>query len=181
MATNWNFALLLVLTLVALMTFGQPLFQSTPNFVAGVEEHARSDAVEKESLDEPGGSPTFTTITEVEPSPCESWRLVTLRRGSRRPQWTRKLIQGDVSPPSHVQLQRRVINFRGKRKLLIRPSPELAGRPPRTRARDVSPGAKPTHGAIPRRSVINTFQSDRMVPTGPNPLHNSNRSQVIFP
>lgn len=25
------------------------------------------------------------------------------------------------------------------------------------------------------------FQSERMVPTGPNPLHNSNRSQVIFP
>lgn len=25
------------------------------------------------------------------------------------------------------------------------------------------------------------FQSDRMVPSGPNPLHNSNRSQVIFP
>ena len=32
---------------------------------------------------------------------------------------------------------------------------------------------------FPRKS--SHFESDRMVPTGPNPLHNSNRSQVIFP
>lgn len=30
MAVSWSFALLLVLTLVALITFSQPLFQSTP-------------------------------------------------------------------------------------------------------------------------------------------------------
>jgi hypothetical protein len=32
---------------------------------------------------------------------------------------------------------------------------------------------------LPRRKVA--FSSDRMVPTGPNPVHNSNRSEVIIP
>ncbi len=37
------------------------------------------------------------------------------------------------------------------------------------------------HYSLPRRRVVamKLFSSDRMVPTGPNPVHNSNRSDVI--
>lgn len=94
---------------------------------------------------------------------------------SSRRYWTRKLIQSNVRPPCGEQWNM----CRGKRKssyktTTVSPSPE--GLPIRNENLLAS-------YRLPRRSVAAAahFESNRMVPTGPNPLHNSNRSQVIFP
>lgn len=94
---------------------------------------------------------------------------------SSRRYWTRKLIQNNVRPPCGEQWNM----CRGKRKssyktTTVSPSPE--GLPIRNENLLAS-------YRLPRRSVAAAahFESNRMVPTGPNPLHNSNRSQVIFP
>ncbi|KAG0561212.1 hypothetical protein M758_9G045300 [Ceratodon purpureus] len=146
MAVSWGFAMLLVLTLVALITFSQPLFQSE-----AVVGHTQSDLQQAPSdlqqapLDlqqAPEG-----VVARGAPVQQNLLNSKTLQRAeSSRQSRTRKLIQS-LSPPGD--------------------KPELN-----------QANAKPH---IARRSVLATFQSDRMVPTGPNPLHNSNRSQVIFP
>ncbi|XP_024381169.1 uncharacterized protein [Physcomitrium patens] len=180
MAVSWSFALLLVLTLVALITFSQPLFQSTP---ASSERHTNADLknVPQATIARgvPQRNPPNSKASDVEYFTDGAWSLTMLRGGSQRQRRTRKLIQRDVLSPCGEQ-QRRVV-CRAKRKTTLsaatRPNPD-ADRPPRTRASDHPPPAK---SGIPRRSTSAHFESDRMVPTGPNPLHNSNRSQVIFP
>ncbi|XP_024388860.1 uncharacterized protein [Physcomitrium patens] len=180
MATSWSFTLLLILTVVAFITYSQPLFHPAP---APLErrKHLDLEIVPQAAIARGAPQrnlPTFKA-SDVESYSDGSQSSGTLNSGSQRQRSTRKLIQRQVSSPCDDQ-QRHVICRRKRRivaSAVTRPSPD-ADRPPQTRPCHNLPHAEP---AIPRRSISAHFESDRMVPTGPNPLHNSNRSQVIFP
>lgn len=95
---------------------------------------------------------------------------------SSRRYWTRKLIQSNVRPPCGEQWNM----CRGKRKPSYKTTTTVSPSPEGLPIRNENLLA---NYRLPRRSVAAAahFESNRMVPTGPNPLHNSNRSQVIFP
>lgn len=152
MAVSWSFALLLVLTLVALITFSQPLFRSTPEV-----RHTREDLE--------------TAPPQILPTNKARETMV----GSKRQQRTRKVIQCGKELRLHD-----ICN--GKRKTIHQPN--TFSNTKLTTIVDIEthpPAARSINARIPRRLVSAYFESDRMVPTGPNPLHNNNRSQIIFP
>lgn len=149
----WSFVLMLLLTLTALVAPSQPLFQPP---AGPYHMHARDLETSKAAIE--NQTPLYASGgSDVE----QSWNVLVGRRGRFR-----RLIQRDNDLVCDQQL-----NCKRRSNAV---SPPMNS--DRARTREIL-----TNYRLPQVKHMAHLDSDRMVPTGPNPLHNSNRSQVIFP
>lgn len=149
----WNFVLVLLLTLTALVAPCQPLFQPPAE---PYHMHARDLETSEAAIDD--RTPHYATGgSDVE----QSWNALVGPRGRFR-----RLIQRGNDLVCDQQLN---CKKRGK---TVSPSLDSD----RARTREILANYR-----LPQVKHMAHLDSDRMVPTGPNPLHNSNRSEVIFP
>ncbi|KAG0579072.1 hypothetical protein M758_4G071600 [Ceratodon purpureus] len=152
MAVCWSFGLVLLLTLAVLVAPSQPLFQPP---AAGTHHlHARENS---KAVIETQNS----LATSMRSDAKQSWNALVGRHGRFR-----RLFQRGNDFVCDEQLN-------CKRRKFTPTTPVLD--PERAQTREILANYR-----LPQKHSTR-FQSERMVPTGPNPLHNSNRSQVIFP
>lgn len=156
MAVCWRFVMVLLLTLASLVAPSQPLFQPPAGPYQMLRGDLRTSSAMIENqipLDGPAGS-------DVE----QSWNVPVGRRGRFR-----RLVQrgGQVDCDLQLKCQRR----KGRETHNTLDDDRERSRIHETLAKYRLP---------PTRHMAH-LNSDRMVPTGPNPLHNSNRSQIAFP
>lgn len=153
----WSFVMVLLLTLAALVAPSQPLFQppAGPSHMFARELETVSKVAIEDRIPNhaTGGS-------DVE----QRWNVLVGRRGRFR-----RLIERGNQVVCDQQLDCR-------RKARRKVSVPTAIDSNRLRSREMLAKYR-----LPQMKRMAHLESDRMVPTGPNPLHNSNRSQVIFP
>lgn len=153
----WSFVMVLFLTLAALIAPSQPLFQppAGPSHTSARElETASTVAIEDRIPNHATGG------SDVE----QRWNVLVGRRGRFR-----RLVERGNQRVNDQQLDCR----RKARRRVSAPTPIDSNR---LRSREMLAKYR-----LPQMKRMAHLESDRMVPTGPNPLHNSNRSQVIFP
>ncbi|KAG0589769.1 hypothetical protein M758_1G044200 [Ceratodon purpureus] len=149
----WSFVMVLLLTLAALIAPSQSLLQP----LAGpYHMHARDLESSKTAIE--NQTPLYAAGgSDVE----QSWNVLVGRRGRFR-----RLVERGNDLVCDQQL-----NCKRRRKAA---SPRIDS--DRARTREILANYR-----LPQIKHMAHLDSDRMVPTGPNPLHNSNRTQVIFP
>lgn len=155
MAVCCSFAIVLLLTLSALVAPSQPLFQHPPPAGAHLT-HARENSKAVIENQIPCSANGGSVVEQG------SWNGLLGRRGRFR-----LLFQRGSDFVCDEQLN-------CKRMESITASAPVLD-PERSQTREILANYR-----LPPRPLTH-FQSERMVPSGPNPLHNSNRSQVIFP
>lgn len=147
----------LLLTLAALIPPSQPLFQPPAGpyhmYTRNLENASKVAIEDRVPNHATGGS-------DVE----QRWNVLVGRRGRFR-----RLIQSRNELVCEKQL-----NCRRKFRRPVSTSTAIDS--DRQRSREMLAKYR-----LPQMKQVVHLDSQRMVPTGPNPLHNSNRSQVIFP
>ncbi|XP_024366357.1 uncharacterized protein [Physcomitrium patens] len=156
MAVCWSFAMVLLIALASLHVSSRSLPEPPAGFYINNSRHLEASEASIKNL-----NPRNALVgrSDVE----QSWNVLVGRRGRFR-----RLVQQDDDLVCDAQLT-------CMKKEVAKSTSSMLDVVEGLRTREILVNYR-----LPQRKPT-PFQSERMVPSGPNPLHNSNRSQVIFP